>query len=297
MSAPGAEISLVARWREWETFLRLRILVSIIVTMVTALALAAEGPLYMPDVLAKLVSLVLIVIGAIIANQVLECDSDRLMPRTSHRPIAAGTIAPSLALALIILATGTGFVLLCALRAWSLVALSAFIWTLYVGVYTPIKRLSILQTPIGAIVGAAPVIMGAGILDAYSAPLVWILFAMIFFWQFPHAMAIAYLYREEFSRAGIRVAPVVDPSGRTTGFFVISGLMGLITVPVTAAAMGLLRMEVTAILSLVTWISLGRSSLRFLRSPSHTTSRQLLRTTLFHLFFMMGVFFACKWLG
>lgn len=294
---PCRVASCGARWREWESFLRLRILASIIATMVTAIALAAERPPFTPDVLVKLASLVLIIIGAIIANQVLESDSDRLMPRTSYRPVAAGTINPGLALLLVIFATGIGFSILCFLHAWSLVVLSACSWILYVAVYTPVKRVSMLQTPIGAIVGATPVIMGAGILGQYFTPLTWILFAMMFFWQFPHAMAIAHLYRQEFSQAGIRVAPVADPSGRTTALFVVSGVVGLVATSVAAAVMGFIRIEIAVGLLLVTVYPLGYRCWQFLRNPSDTTSRGLLRATLVHLFSMMGVFFVCKWLG
>ena len=144
-------------------------------------------------------------------NQLLERHFDALMRRTAGRPVAAGRIAPWHALVFgVVLATaGTLELAVAVNRLSSVLALATM--ASYLLVYTPLKRKTPLCTLIGAIPGAAPPLIGwAGATGALSAE-AWILYSMVFLWQFPHFMAIAWMYREDYRRAGYRVLPRDKP--------------------------------------------------------------------------------------
>jgi protoheme IX farnesyltransferase len=140
-------------------------------------------------------------------NQVLERETDRRMDRTRNRPIPAGRISPRDAL-LVAAAMATLAIGMLAWRFSSLSALLALATLFaYVAVYTPLKRASTLNTVVGAIPGAAPPLLGYVAIAGYPAGWAWSLFAVIFVWQFPHFMAIAWIYREDYARAGLRMLP------------------------------------------------------------------------------------------
>jgi heme o synthase len=152
--------------------------------------------------------------GAAALNNYLERESDVHMPRTRNRVLPSGKIEPAHVLVFGILMVLGGVSLLASLvnlLAAFLVLLTAF---LYVLVYTPLKRLTWFNTPIGAIPGALPPMVGwaaaAGELSAGA----WILFAILFIWQHPHFYAIAWMYREDYRLAGFKMLSVVDPTGR-----------------------------------------------------------------------------------
>ena len=154
---------------------------------------------------------------ASVLNQVLERDTDKRMERTRLRPLVVGSVAVPHAIlfAVVQLAAGTvglalSFNLLAALLAVStLVA--------YVAVYTPLKRVSTLNTVVGAIPGAAPPLLGYVAITGSVEPWAWMLFGTLFVWQFPHFLAIAWLYREDYARAGLKMLPAVPGSRGIAG--------------------------------------------------------------------------------
>ncbi|HEX6882911.1 MAG TPA: heme o synthase [Planctomycetota bacterium] len=140
-------------------------------------------------------------------NQVLERDTDRLMPRTWNRPLAAGRLSVRDAV-LFGAALGTAGVVGLALAFQPLAALLALsTLAAYALVYTPLKRHTSLNTVVGAIPGAMPPLLGFVALAGRPGPWGWLLFAVVFAWQFPHFFAIAWLYREDYRRAGMRMLP------------------------------------------------------------------------------------------
>jgi len=167
---------------------------------------------------ASITGLVHTVVGTLLVasgtgtlNQLLERHFDALMRRTSGRPVAAGRIAPWQALVFgVVFATAGTLELAAAVnRLSSVLALATM--TSYLLVYTPLKRRTPFCTLIGAIPGAAPPLIGwAGATGTLSAE-AWMLYAMVFLWQFPHSMAIAWMYREDYRRAGYRVVPRDQP--------------------------------------------------------------------------------------
>jgi protoheme IX farnesyltransferase len=180
-----------------------------------------------------LLGVALVSAGSSALNQVMERKSDALMLRTAHRPIASGRISLLQGLTL-----GLGAVLL---GGWTLllttnlltVALALLTAFTYVAIYTPLKRVTPLATFLGAFPGAAGPLLGW---TASRGQIEWqgvTLFAILFVWQFPHFMAISWLYRQDYARAGIRMLPVVQPDGLST---VIEALVyAVLMIPVSLA--------------------------------------------------------------
>ena len=176
------------------------------------LAVAGQGHSVSITVLVHtVVGTLLVASGTGTLNQLLERHFDALMRRTATRPVAAGRIAPSHALVFgLVLATAGAIELATAVnRLSSVLALATM--ASYLIVYTPLKRRTPLCTLVGALPGAAPPLIGwAGATGTLSTE-AWILYAMVFLWQFPHFMAIAWMYREDYRRAEYRVLPRDKP--------------------------------------------------------------------------------------
>lgn len=152
--------------------------------------------------------------GAAVLNNYLERDSDVSMARTRGRVLPARAIDPSFALFLgvVLVLTGTAILgFLVNLLSAFLVLLTAF---LYVLVYTPMKRISWWNTPIGAIPGALPPMVGWASATNDLGPGAWALFLILFIWQHPHFYSIAWIFRDDYRKAGLQMLSVVDPSGR-----------------------------------------------------------------------------------
>lgn len=169
--------------------------------------------------------------GASALNQVIERETDALMRRTSQRPLPAGRMDPDMAL-LFGVALGVAGLLELALAVNLLTALlGAVALAGYVFVYTPLKRLSSLATIIGAVPGAIPPMMGWSAVRNDIDLAAWVLFGILFFWQMPHFLAIAWLCRDDYREAGFPMLTVSDPEGLRTSRQVL--LYGAVLVPVS----------------------------------------------------------------
>jgi protoheme IX farnesyltransferase len=181
----------------------------------------------------------LIASGTAALNQWYERDADLLMRRTSGRPLPAGKMTAPRALLFGIVLAVLGFGEL-ALGVNILAALlGAFTLGSYLFIYTPLKQRSHLSTVIGALPGAMPPLMGYAASHGSLTPEAWTLFAILFIWQFPHFLAIAWMYREDYARAGIRMLPVVEPDGMSTGRQIILYASTLIPVSLFPVLLGM----------------------------------------------------------
>ena len=194
----------------WIVLLRPRIAVMVALMSVLgsylALPMASWG-----EYLEAALYVVLVTGSASVFNQVLERDTDALMKRTQHRPLVTGEISVGHVVAYGVVLGVLGIAGM-ALRFNPLAALLLVVtFVAYVVVYTPLKRVSTLNTVVGAIPGAAPPLLGYVALAGDVGPWAWCMFAILFVWQFPHFMAIAWLYREDYSRAGHRM--LADDAG------------------------------------------------------------------------------------
>ncbi|RMH81377.1 MAG: protoheme IX farnesyltransferase, partial [Calditrichaeota bacterium] len=165
--------------------------------------------------------------GTMALNQYMERDTDRLMKRTQFRPLPAGRIRPGIALTfgVSIALMGLGILALGVNRLSG--EITALIVVSYLLVYTPLKRRTPLSSVVGGIPGALPPVVGWVAASGEFHPLAGVLFAVLFFWQLPHLLAISWLYRADYARAGMRVFPVVDPEGDSTAHLVLTGCLAL----------------------------------------------------------------------
>ncbi|MBI4719491.1 MAG: protoheme IX farnesyltransferase [Planctomycetes bacterium] len=170
----------------------------------------------------------LVAAGANALNQYLEADYDRRMARTADRPIPSGRLAPREAMAFGLTSAVAGFITLAAGTNLLAALVAGTTLVVYVCLYTPLKRVTPLCVFVGAVPGALPPVIGwsaaAGSLSVHA----WLLFAIVFFWQLPHVAAIAWLYRDDYRRAGYRMLSVVDGSGTRTNLHMITHTVGLI---------------------------------------------------------------------
>jgi protoheme IX farnesyltransferase len=205
----------------------------VLVTMgVAALVAVPEGANW-PGVVHSLVGAGLVISGAIALNQRLERTSDARMVRTALRPLPSGRLTARQAVLFGVAASAAGMAYLVLLTPPMVALLTAASWVVYVWIYTPMKTLSAWQTPLGAVAGAMPTLIGAAAAGAPPTAVIPLaLFAIVYFWQFPHAMAIAWLHRADFAAADVKLVTVVDPSGRTAVQLALAGAAALLPVSV-----------------------------------------------------------------
>jgi protoheme IX farnesyltransferase len=172
----------------------------------------------------------LVASGASALNQLLEKEYDALMKRTETRPLPSGRLLPRTALVFGVLSASGGLILLALTVNLLTSFLASLTLTTYVLVYTPLKRMTTLNTVVGAIPGALPPLMGWTAARGNVTVEGWSLFAILFFWQLPHFLAIAWLYREDYAKAGFAMLPVFDRDGERTGRQAVFHTLGLLPV-------------------------------------------------------------------
>jgi protoheme IX farnesyltransferase len=209
---------------------KLRLTTLVLLTTFIGFYAGWRGPMPGGLLLHTMLGTALLAAGASALNQLLERDYDAKMSRTRHRPLPSGRITPEAALIIGGVCAGAGLVYL-ALAVNHLTALlGALTLVSYLLVYTPLKRITTLNTAVGAIPGALPPLMGWTAARGEVTGEGWALFAILFFWQLPHFLAIAWMYREDYARAGFVMLPVVDPTGTRTGRQALSHTLGLLPV-------------------------------------------------------------------
>jgi heme o synthase len=193
---------------------RLNLLV--VVTAAVGYYLGAGAGLNFAKLAEAVVGIALVAGGAAGLNQVYERETDSLMRRTRTRPLAAHRITPTDAVIFSLTLAILGLVVVAATSNLLAAFLALLTLVSYNVVYTPMKRRSQLATLVGAVPGALPPMIGWVAAEGALTAEAWALFAIVFVWQIPHFMAIAWLYRDDFSRAGFPLLPVVEPDGRST---------------------------------------------------------------------------------
>jgi protoheme IX farnesyltransferase len=177
--------------------------------------------------------------GASTFNQVLERDTDAMMQRTLNRPLPAGRISVASAVLMGLLLSVLGVALLLAFSHPLAALLTAFTVLSYVFVYTPMKRVSSVCTIVGAVPGALPPVIGFAAATGRIGIEAWIMFAILFLWQLPHFLAIAWLYRDDYARAGLPMLPVVDPDLAATRRQILAGCLALLPLGLMPTLVGM----------------------------------------------------------
>ncbi len=219
-----------------------RLVLLVLVTVAVGYLLGTRGRTPQAALLslaATLVGTALVAGGAGALNQWLERERDSRMRRTANRALPGGRLAPSEAALFGGLLVLIGTVVLLLGANWLAAMLAVLTFVLYVFVYTPLKTRTTLNTVIGAIPGALPPLIGWGAATGQLSVEAWALFLIVFLWQFPHFLAIAWIYREDYARAGFRMLTVGDTHGKMSGRQAVSYALALIPVGLMPAIVGL----------------------------------------------------------
>jgi protoheme IX farnesyltransferase len=216
-----------------------RITFLIVLTAAAGFCLGAKGSLDYLRFTHAMVAIALLSSGIATLNQYMERELDGLMRRTMLRPLPSGKLSGVEALVF-----GAGLTVIAevylALMVNPLTALFGLtVIAGYLFMYTPLKTRTTLSTAVGAFPGAMPPLMGWTAATGEATTGAWVLFAILFLWQFPHFLAIAWMYKEDYGRAGIRMLPVVEPEGRITGQQIIAYTVMLLPVSLLPTLLGI----------------------------------------------------------
>ena len=283
-----APASAKARAAAYIELTKPRITFLIVLTSAAGFCLGARGAVNYLTFTHAMIGIALLSSGIATLNQFMERDLDGLMRRTENRPLPSGRLLPFEALWF-----GVGLTLAAEIYlALSVNVLTAVLGltviTGYLFLYTPLKTRTSLSTAVGAFPGAMPPLMGWTAARGEIDVAAWVLFAILFLWQFPHFLAIAWMYREDYGRAGIRMLPVVEPDGRVTGQQIILYSLMLVPVSLLPAFLGISgRFYLVA--ALILGLLFLASSIRAALSKSNQHARQLLLASVLYLPLLFGV--------
>jgi protoheme IX farnesyltransferase len=259
-----------------------RITFLIVLTAAAGFALGSRGAVDYGRLLAAMVGIAFLSSGIATINQYMERDLDALMRRTANRPLPSGKLLPWEALAFGAALTIFAEIYLAVVVNPLTAVLGLTVIAGYLFAYTPLKTRTTLSTMVGAFPGAVPPLIGWAAARGDIGLEAWVLFAILFLWQFPHFLAIAWMYREDYSRAGILMLPVVEPDGRVTGQQIVIYTVLLLPVSLLPTALG-----ISGKVYLYGAIALGLlflySSVRAAFSKSRQEARRLLLASVIYL--------------
>jgi protoheme IX farnesyltransferase len=284
----SASPSLAAFIQDISELVKARLTFLVLCTTAAGFYMGAEGPLDWWRLAATLLGTGMVAAAASALNQYLERDVDRLMRRTANRPLATGRLPVDETVVLAVSAAVIGAFLLAVTVNMTAAALALVTLWLYVGVYTPMKRWSVWNTMVGAIPGALPPAIGwaGGRGDLGMEALV--LFGILFFWQIPHFMAIAWLYRDDYKRAGFCMIPIGDSDGSQTGRESVLYSVLLVVMSVVPYTLGMAG-SWYLILALTLSIGFAALAFRFAARPIQSRARWLFLASILYLPLLLGV--------
>jgi protoheme IX farnesyltransferase len=236
-------------------------------------------------------------------NQLIERTSDARMQRTAGRPLPSGRLTPAQVISFGAVSLGIGLAELAILVNLLTALLGGLTWFSYVVLYTPLKSKSSANTAVGAVAGALPVLIGwAAVGASFSfagGPLpdgmyVAALFLILYLWQFPHFMAIAWIYRQQYSAAGLKMLTVVDPTGRRAGAQAVWGALALVPISLVPVLQLPSRVYLTGALALdVAYLA---AAAMFCWRRDQRSARLLLQTSLVYLPVLLVLLVLSPWM-
>ncbi len=290
LAAAPSRAGWPARVADYVELTKPRIVVLELVTVIVAAYLAAPWGVGAAVLLHTVIGAALVAASAGAWNQWWEQDADAQMPRTANRPLPAGRLTSRqvIAFGTATLLVGTVELAIAVNVVTAGVALAT--WLIYVLAYTPLKTRSPLNTAVGAVSGALPILIGWTATGAAVDVRALALVAVMFLWQFPHFMAIAWLYRADYARAGQRMLTVVDPTGLRAGAQAVVGALALIPVSLVPA----LSPQAGSPAIYCGWALLlgaaqAAAATLFLLHRDDRSARRLLRASLAYLICWMGL--------
>jgi len=264
--------------------------VSFLVLMTTGAGfyMGVRGPTPWLHMIHVVCATMLIAAGTAALNHYIERESDRYMRRTASRPLPSGVLTPSEALRFGVALSVAGAIDLYFVVGYVACLLGVFTCLSYLLAYTPLKKRTVWATFVGAIPGAIPPMIGwtaaTGRLDAGA----WLLFAILFVWQFPHFHAISWMYREDYARAGILMLPVVDKDGTRTFRQIILYAASLVAISLLPAIVGFAGVLYffgalvicTGLVQVCLWANTARTN---------TRAKWLMHATVMHIPILLGL--------
>jgi protoheme IX farnesyltransferase len=293
MENPRAPQPFAAKLRDYYTLTKPEVNLLILMTTSAGYYLGSAGPFRLMGLLNTLVGTLLVASGTATLNQYMERAHDAQMRRTANRPLVSGRLAPAEAFYFGLLLSLAGGVYLAWSVNWLASALAVSTLLSYLLVYTPLKRRTPLCTLLGAIPGAMPTLIGwAGASGGLNRQ-AWFLFAVLFLWQFPHFLAIALMYREDYAHAGFKMLPDFDADGRFTRAEIIGFTIALVITSLLPLA--------TRGFSALYLLPVAGAGLFFLyygarlaESASRGAASRLVHASVIYLPIVLGIMMVCK---
>lgn len=260
----------------------------VVLTTVAGYSLGTLGPLDWLRMAHAVFGTTLVAAGTSALNHYLERDTDARMRRTAARPLPSGHLQPREAFWFGTSLLAGGALYLVFATNFLATALAVLTAAAYLGIYTPLKRRTTFATFIGAFPGAVPPLIGWAAARGTLTRDAWVLFAILFLWQFPHFDAIAWVYREDYARAGIRMLPVVDRDGSRTFREILLAAAGLVPVSLLPAVTGLAGAHYF-FGALVLGILLVEVCLWAAAAKTNIRAKWLMHATVLHLPVLLGL--------
>ena len=286
LSAP--QIAEKTPFAIFSELIKMRLTSLVLLTTAVGFYLGVRGATDWALLFHTLLGTALVAGGAAALNQFIEREHDAKMERTEDRPLPSGRLQPETVLIFggLISSVGLGYL---ALKVNPLTSILGVVTLIsYLFVYTPLKRITTLNTVIGAIPGALPPLMGWTAARGEINIEGWSLFAILFFWQLPHFLAIAWMYREDYQRGGFVMLPVIDPEGIRTGKQAVSHTLGLLSVslfPVLLHVAGWFYCAGAILLGALFLVA----AIRFSRHLTRSHARQLFFASIIYLPLLLGL--------
>jgi len=215
------------------------LVIMLVLTTCVGFYLGSDGPVDWLRLLHTLAGTALAAGGTLALNQFMERDRDAMMRRTRKRPLPAGKLQPAQALGFGVAITVAGLLYLALVVNVLSCAVTALITVTYLFLYTPLKHRTTLSTVFGAVPGALPPVTGWAAARNELGLEAGVLFAILFLWQMPHALALAWLFREDYARAGFQLLPAVDPDGRFTSVQILINCLALTAFSLVPTILGI----------------------------------------------------------
>ncbi len=295
----NAWATIIKQVSMWSELVKLRLNVMVLITTAMGFYLASTAGIEWISLLHALLGTGLVAGGAAALNHYLEKDFDARMERTASRPIPAGKVAPEV----VLLAGGTltaiGLVYLALQTNLITSVIGAVTLITYVAVYTPLKRVTSLNTLLGSIPGALPPLMGwtaAGGHHASIPPEAWSLVAILFFWQLPHFLSLLWIHREEYEKAGFEMISKGDKAGKNTGRSAFLYCLALVPASLSPCFMEISGAIYGGGAILLSGLFLA-SSWTFFVEMTLESARRLFYSSLLYLPFLLGLMIADRLVG
>lgn len=284
-----ASVAGAHRWADLLTLTKPRITLLALFTVAAGYVLGAGvAEVRLAGLVHVLVGAGLVAAAGGVFNQLWERRYDGCMPRTRDRPLPAGRISPEFAAAYGATLLGIGLAWLWSATSLAAGLVAAATFALYVFVYTPLKRRTVWNTVVGAVPGALPPVIGwCASRETEGLPAAAGLFAILFLWQIPHFMAIAWRYRREYAAAGFRMLPNDDVQGKKTA--AVSLLCCLLLLIVGGSTAWYLGSRLACAGAIAAGLFFLYPALRFTQQRNDATARQLLRGSLLYVPLVYGL--------